>query len=117
MAGGHYDWQMCYWNLEDGGCAVNQGFETGPRLLFFIMKRENCANGVFLVGGYSITLEDFVDVSQLHPDIIDDVRENVESKVYTILSITTEGTAIKVHIDYEEVIEDFESIPYEALKS
>ena len=32
-------WQMCYWNLNDGRklVAVNQGFETGPRLLFFLL--------------------------------------------------------------------------------
>jgi hypothetical protein len=121
LAGGHYEWQMCYWNLNDGRklVAVNQGFETGPRLLFFYYEEGELRED----GDYSlweditINLEDFIDVSQLHPDIIDDLREHVESLKYILYyQLPQEGTAIKVHIDYEEVIEDFESIPYEAFK-
>jgi len=112
---------MCYWSLEDGRklVAVNQGFETGPRLLFFYYEEGELREDgdYFLWEDITITLEDFVDVSQLHPDIIDDVRENVESLKYILYyQLPQEGTAIKVHIDYEEVIEDFESIPYEAFK-
>lgn len=121
LGGAQFTWEMCYWNLKDGRklVAVNRNFETGPLLRFFYYENgkliEDEDYNIF--ENISIKLEDFIDVSKLNPDIIKELRENVESFKYIFYyQLPREGTSLKLIIDNEAVTEDFESIPYELFK-
>jgi len=121
LGGGEFIWEMCYWNLKDGRklVAVNQNFETGPDLRFFYYEngklREDTDYNIW--ENISIQLEDFIDVSQLKPGIIAEVRENVEGLKYTFYyQLPQKGTFLKVLIDHEALMEDFETVSYEACK-
>ena len=121
LGGGQFIWEMCYWNLKDGRklVAVNRNYETGPELRFFYYEngklREDADYNIW--ENIFIKLEDFIDLSLLKPDIVEELRKNVESLKYMFYyQLPQKGTSLKILIDRESLIEDFETIPYEACK-
>ena len=121
LGGAQSMWEMCYWNLKDGRklVAVNSLTEQGSVIRTFIygkgkLKEES---GYKLGGEQTFELEDFVDVSQLEPDLLTRAKEAFDRGNYHLyFGLPREGTSLKVWLDEYSLLEEYDAIPYEAQK-
>jgi len=126
LGGAQYAWEMCYWNLKDGRklVAVNQHTETGSVIYtFFYEKGKLREDKNYKLGGeQTYRLEDFVDVSQLSPEVLAEAKENFNKGNYSLyFGLPQKGTSLKVWIDAYSLAIDEEggngAIPYDATKT
>ena len=122
LGGGQFGWEMCYWNLKDGRklVAVNSDTETGSiiRTFFYDKGKLREDKNYKLGGNQTYKLEDFVEISQLAPDIVKKAREAFDEGKYNLFyQLPQKGTSIKVLLDEYSLTESYDDIPYEAQKT
>lgn len=118
---GQFTWEMCYWNLKDGRklVAINDYTEHGSIIrVFFYEKGKLREDKNYQLGGeQTYKLEDFIDVSQLEPDVLKKARAAFAKGDYNLyLGLPQKGTSLKVWLDDYSLLEEYDAIPYEAQK-
>ena len=121
LGGGQFTCEMCYWNLKDGRklIAVNRHTEYGSVIRTFFHKKDKLTEdkNYKLGGEQTYKLNDFVDVSQLAPDVFAKVKEAFAKGEYNLYyGLPQKGTSLKVWLDTYSLVEDYDAIPYEAQK-
>ncbi|NLC49893.1 MAG: hypothetical protein GX762_05945 [Bacteroidales bacterium] len=123
LTGSQYDWEMCYWNLKDGGklVATNNSTEKGSeiRVFFYDDGKLTEDHNYKLGGNQNYKLTDFIDVSQLSPESLKFAEKQFAKGAYHLYyKLPQNGTSITINIDIEDLIDDDENydIFYEASK-
>lgn len=123
LTGSQYDWEMCYWNLKDGGklVATNNSIETGSEIrMFFYDNGKLTEDHNYILGGkQNYKLTDFIDISQLSPESLKFAEKQFANGAYHLYyHLPQNGTSVTVSLDIEDLIEDQENydIFYEASK-
>ena len=123
LIGSQYDWEMCYWNLKDGGklLAVNNSTETGGEIrVFFYDDGKLTEDHKYKLGGnQNYKLTDFIDVSQLSPESLQFAEKQFAKGAYHLYyQLPQNGTSITIGIDIENLIDNEENydVFYEASK-
>lgn len=123
LTGLQYDWEMCYWNLNDARklVAINNLTESGSQIRIFFYQNEKLIedHNYQLGGNQNYKLTDFVDVSQLSTDTRKFAEQKFTKNDYNLYyKLPQNGTSLKVSLDTDQFI-DYNSsfdIPYEATK-
>ncbi len=121
LGGGQFTWEMCYWNLKDGRkmVAVNSHTEYGSIIRVFFYEKGSLIEDVdYKLGGeQTYVLDDFIDVSQLIPEVLTRAKEAFnEGNYYLYFGLPRKGTSLKVWLDEHSLLEEYDAIPYDALK-
>ena len=123
LTGSQYDWEMCYWNLKDGGklVATNNSTETGSEIrVFFYDNGKLTEEHNYILGGeQNYKLGDFIDVSQLSPESLKFAESQFANGAYHLYyQLPQNGTSITVSLDIEDLIDNPENydVFYEASK-
>ncbi len=122
LGGGQFTWEMCYWNLKDRRklVAVNIHTEDGSVIrTFFYKKGKLQEDKNYKLGGeQTYKLEDFIDVSQLNPDVLAKAKKAFAKGNYKLFfGLPQKGTSLKVWLNEYSLFEEHDAFPYEALKS
>ncbi len=123
LTGSQYDWEMCYWNLKDGGklVATNNSTEKGSEIrVFFYDDGKLTEDHKYKLGGnQNYKLTDFIDVSQLSPESLQFAEKQFAKGAYHLYyQLPQNGTSITIGIDIENLIDNEENydVFYEASK-
>lgn len=124
LTGSQYDWEMCYWNLEDGGklVAVNNSTETGSEIrVFFYDNGKLTEDYNYILGGeQDYQLNDFFDVSKLSSQSRRYAEQQFTNDAYHLYyQLPQNGTSIIISIDIDELVDHDENYDdfYEASKN
>ena len=123
LTGLQYDWEMCYWNLKDGRklVVVNSGTESGSEIrVFFYQEGKLTDDQNYQLGGNQrFELSDFVEVSQMSPDIRKYAEQQFANGAYHLYyRLPQKGTSISISLDIDDLVDDQENydVFYEASK-
>jgi len=123
LTGSQYDWEMCYWNLKDGGklVAVNNSTETGSiiRIFFYDNSKLTEDYNYKLGGEQDYQLNDFFDVSKLSSQSRRYAEQQFTNDAYHLYyQLPQNGTSIIISIDIDELMDKDENydVFYEARK-
>lgn len=124
LTGSQYDWEMCYWNLRDGGklVAVNNSTETGSKIrVFFYDDGKLTEDYNYILGGeQDYKLTDFIDISQLSSKSREYAEQQFINGTYHLYyQLPQNATSITISIDINELVDHDENYDdfYEASKN
>lgn len=114
LTGSQYDWEMCYWNLKDGGklVATNNSTETGSEIRVFFYNDDKLTEDYnFILGGkQTYKLTDFIDTSQLSSFSREYAEQQFANGAYHLYyQLPQNSTSITVSLDIEDLIDDQEN--------
>ena len=124
LTGSQYDWEMCYWNIKDGGklVATNNSTEKGSEIRVFFYddgKLTEDYNSI-LGGEQDYKLTDFIDISQLSSKSLEYAEQQFMNGTYHLYyQLPQNATSITISIDIDELVDHDENYDdfYEASKN